>query len=422
MKITIGNTTYTKFASLSFDPQTDMSGAELVINQFSADIITDDNITAGVSAYLYDDSDNLWAGYWLVEATRVNTETVRIVAQSMMIALDKYAMAAKYYNGVNASVVVSEIFSAVGVAYELDPTLANVQITGFCPAQTARQRLQWVVLVIGAYVQTYFTNKIIIRIVDTTETAIPKNRTYWKPSVTWGNLVTSVRVIAYSFSAGTPQTTDTWVTDGTTFYIVSSQEYVVTNPNVPSGTPENVVEIKDCMLVNSSNVSSILSQISQYFFRNMEVDLEAVDNGEYVPGDKVSGLVDDETLVSGFIKSADFSFGLQSKAKLHIMQTDSVEGGKLTISSFYNNSLINKAEYYLPVGYSYNIANPYYDQTVGSRRRVYYPLSEYVSGVIVSGGASARVNYGVALEYQDNVLQVLSVDELNESNNTVRIS
>lgn len=421
MKIVIGSTTYTKFSALSFDPQTDIVGNELVINQFSADIITDDNIVAGTTAYLYDDSDNLWAGYYLVEATRINTETVQVIAQSYMIALEKYTMPAIYYNGVTVSSVLSAMFNAIGISYELDQTLANVTLTGFCPVQTARERLQWIVFVIGAYVQTYFTEKIIIKLIDVTETSIPKNRTYWKPSVKWGNPVTAVRVVAFSFTAGTPQTTDTWVTDGTTYYIQSSQEYVVTNPNVPAGTPENVVEIKGCMLVNTNNVSSILSNISQYYFRNMEVELEAVNNGEYVPGDKVVGMVDDTRIIEGFVVSADFTFGLQSKSKLRIMQTDSVDGGSLVITAYYNNTQIDRKEYFLPVGYSYAISNPYYDITKGDKRRIYRPLTASVSGTIVSGGSSARVNYGIALEYQSKKLSIVSVDELNQSNATVRI-
>ena len=421
MKITLGNTTYTKFASLSFDPQTDIAGNKLVINQFSADIITQDNITSGVPALLYDDSDNLWADYWCVEAVRINTETVQVIARSRMILLDRVTMAAKYYNGVAASVVVAEIFSGIDTQYELDNSVASVSIIGFCPEQTARERLQWVVFVIGAYVQTYFTDKIVIKLIDETETAIPKERTYWKPSVKYGNYVTGVRVTAYSYTQGAPQTTDKWVTDGTNYYIQTTQDYTLSNPSVPPDAPENIVTVKNVNLINPNNVSGILTQLSKYYFKRVEVDLDAVDNGEYIPGDKVLGYVDDQMLVEGYINSATFTFGLQSKAQLHIMQTDQVNGDTLVILYKYGNSQIGRVEYYFPVGYSYTIENPFLDVTAGGRRRVYRPLAEAASGVIVDGGVEDEEQYEIALEYKENVLAVFSVASVDESNNIVRI-
>ena len=61
MKIIINSKTYTKRKSLKFDPETDIAGASLVVNEFSADIYTQDNIPVGVNAFLYDDKNTLWA-------------------------------------------------------------------------------------------------------------------------------------------------------------------------------------------------------------------------------------------------------------------------------------------------------------------------------------------------------------------------
>lgn len=421
MKIRLGAKTYTKFASLSFDPQTDITGSELVINQFSADIITQDDITSGVPAFLYDDSDELWASYWLVEAIRINTETVQVIAQSKMILLDRKAMQPKYYNGVTAASAIAEIFTGIDTQYELDHTVESITITGFCPEQTARERLQWIVFVIGAYIQTYFTDKIVIRMIDDTETIIPKSRTYWKPSVTYGNYVTGVKITAYFYVQGTPQTTDKWVTDGTNYYIQTTQDYSLANPDLPPNTPENVITVKDVCLVNPGNVAGILSQLARYYFKRIEVDLEAIDNGEFIPGDKVLGYADDEQLVEGYVKAATFSFGLQSKAKLHIMQTDQVAGDSLVILYLCGHSQIGREEYYLPLGYNYTIENPYLDIIMNGKRRVYRPLNAYASGTIIEGGVTDRENCEIALEYQNRILKTLSVDQVDESSGTVRI-
>lgn len=421
MKITIGTSDYTKFAALSFDPQTDITGSELVINQFSADIITQDDITSGVPAFLYDDSDTLWASYWLVEAIRINTETVQIIAQSKMIFLDRKAMSAKYYGGITAANAIAEVFAGIDTQYELDPSVENISITGFCPEQTARERLQWIVFVIGAYVRTYFTDKIEIRLIDDTETVIPKERTYWKPAIRYGNYVTGVRITAYSYVPGTPQTTDKWVTDGTVYYIQTTQDYTLVNPNLPPDTPENMITVKDVSLVNPANVAGLLSQLARYYFKRIEADLDAIDNGEYIPGDKVLGYADDRMLLEGYIKSATFSFGLQSKAQLHIMQTDQVAGDTLVLLYLYGESQIGREEYYLPLGYNYTIENPFLDIINDGKRRVYRPLDPYASGTIVEGGVTDRESYEIALEYRNQVLNVLSVASVDESNNTVRI-
>lgn len=421
MKITIGTETYTRFASLSFDPQTDITGSELVINQFAADIITQDEITSGVQALLYDDSDELWADYWLVEAVRINTDTVQVIAQSRMVFLDRKTMQSKYYSGVAAGDAILEIFTGVDALYEVDPAVENISIMGFCPEQTARERLQWIVFVIGAYVRTYYTDKIDIRMIDDTETIIPKERTYWKPEVIYGNFVTGVRITAYTFTAGVPQTTDKWVTDGTNYYIQTTQEYTLANPNLPPDTPENVISVKSVSLVNPDNVAGLLSQLARYYFKRIEADLEVIDNGEYIPGDKVLGYADDRMLVEGYIKSATFTFGLQSKAKLHIMQTDQVAGDSLVIQYLYNHAQIGIKEYYLPVGYNYVIENPFLDISAEGKRRVYRPLNEYASGTIVEGGVTDRENCEIALEYRERELSILSVAAVDESNNTVRI-
>ena len=59
MKIVINSTNYTEIKDLKFAPETDVTGIEAVINEFSAEIITDDDIDVGVNAYLYDDLNNL---------------------------------------------------------------------------------------------------------------------------------------------------------------------------------------------------------------------------------------------------------------------------------------------------------------------------------------------------------------------------
>lgn len=423
MKIVTNNTEYTAIKSLSFSPQTDVAGSQLVINQFVANIFTDDAITAETMVYLYDDADTLWAAYYMTEAVRIDEETMRITGKSLIQMLDYVTMPATMYNAESVTNVLDAIFNALGgsSAYTLDAAFSGQTVTGFCPEQTARVRLQWLVLTIGGYVKTFFTDKIEIKSLSQEQENIPKHKTFWKPSISYGNYVTKVRVVAYSYTQGSPQTTDKWVTDGTNYYIETTQVFELTNNNVPANTPDKVVEIKDVKIISPANVSAILSHLATYYFKRVEVDMDVVNNGEYLPGEKILGYADENILVDGYIKSAAFSFGLQARSKIHIMQTDQVNGATLTINYMNGNTRLKTVEYYFPVGYNYSVANPYLDMTGAGRRRVYYPLTAAATGTVADGGTVDVEQYDVALEYRDSVLQVLSVDEVTQSGERVTI-
>ena len=336
MKITINGVTYTQIKNLNFAPETDITGSEAVINKFSADIITSTDIDVGVNAYLYDDLNNLWAKYWLVEAVRKEKNVLSIEAQSILRLLNQKTMDAVLYNGTSVSAIVSSIFSGLTNEYTLDASFSSETVSGYCPKQTARERLQWICFCMGAYLKTFFTDKILILPVDTSTVTIPVEKTFWKPTTTYGDYVTAVKATAYTYTRGTPQSTDKWVQDGNLYYIETTQEFTLSNPSAPVTAQENVVSVSDVKIINSDNVADILSLLATYYFKRIEVDADVINNGAYAAGDKVVVAVDDSHFIAGFIKSESFTFGLQAKSKLKILQTDVVSGGKLIIIMRYN--------------------------------------------------------------------------------------
>ena len=76
---TTGVDEYTVIGELSFDPAVDLVGASLPIDEFQADIHTADTIDIGAYAELYDDSDGLWASYWVIYAEHIDARTLRVV-------------------------------------------------------------------------------------------------------------------------------------------------------------------------------------------------------------------------------------------------------------------------------------------------------------------------------------------------------
>lgn len=416
MYIQIGTEQYTKISNLDFAPQTDITGAELAINTFSAVIITDDEIDTGVTVYLYDDMDTLWAAYWLTFAENIGRGQVQIKGESYLTLLDRIMLAPAMYSGKSAPTLIGELFTPLGSgAYSLDSSFSSATVTGYCPEQTARQRLQWVLFVIGAYAKTYFTDKVEILAVDDAETMIPLNRTFKRPKLNFDDYITAIKVKAYSYTQGTPATVDTWVQVGNDYYIQTEQTFTLSNPSAPATAPENVKEVDGLTLINTNNVSEILTLLSTYFFKRVNVDADVINNADYAPGEKVIVYATEDSLVTGYISVCRFSFGKQARSSIRIVQTDVTEGGSLIIKYMYGDQQIGIQSYLFPVGYQYQIENPYIDLTTGTRRRIYRPQVKYAEGTVTSEGITDEEQYDIALEFATSILRIYSVDQITQS-------
>lgn len=423
--------TYTEIRNLDYVPSANLVGDSIPINAFKADIRTTDTIEIGCLAELYDDLDNLWAQYWIVYAEHTRQDLLTVKAESEIGILDKITLPATYYNGesitnvLDDTIVWSTLGSVVPMSYSLDISFALETITGFCPNQTARERLLWVTFTIGAYVKTCFNQGIEILPIDGTQTTVPVSDIYWEPTVVYSDWVTAIRGHAYSFTIGTPSTTDTYVEDdlGNT-YIVTETTITIQNQNVTAAAPENIVEIEGVYLLNEDNISGVLTRLTDWYFNRTELDFDAINNRSYLPGDKVLVQIDDENLVSGYITSATFAFGVQAKATMHLMGVENVDAAKLTILCKYNGKQIGKKIYTFPVGYAYSVDMPYIDMTMNGHRYIFRPTTATVTGTMASGGTTVTVDYAVALDLYEGVLKIISVDGITtttESGETVGV-
>ena len=414
MKVNIGVKTYTSVKALTFAPETTLTCDSLPINEFSADLHTGDDVEIGQYAELRDDLDTLWARYWLVYAEHIDRQTLRIRAQSQLKLLDRSVLSARMYSGASIASVLEELFPATDM-YTLDGSFAGQTITGFCPEQTARERLLWVCFTVGAYVRTFFTGGVDILPVDDSEVLIPASDTYWKPNVTFNDHVTAVRATYYSFSQGTPATTDAWVKDASDVtYIVSAQTMTLSNPDVPAGAPENVVSFEGIYLLNSGNVSGVLTRLSQRYFKRIQVDISVIDNGQYQPGDRVICFADEASLYTGYIEACDFAFGTQARARLRLTAVDPTDAAALTVTYVWDGTQIGLDDHVLPVGYEYELQARYIDLTLSGHRYIFRPTTPVISGTMPEEGAAVTVICEIALEYFEGVLKITSVDGLTE--------
>lgn len=422
MKIIIGNTTYTKIKNLSFAPESDLTGSTVPIEEYQADIITTDRIATGQYAELYDDADTLWAKYWVIDSYRVDANTMRVICQSVLVLLDRVTLQGDMFTGVTVQTMIDSIFGTVTSAYTVESSIASQTITGWCPKQTARERLQWVCFVAGAYVRTAFSGNVEIKPVGSTATLIPMSQIFWKPELEYGDKVTAVEITSFSFTQATPQPTDEYVTNGMEWYVVTRQAFRLDNPSATSADPENVVKVTDCMLVNSNNVGAVMTHLSKWFFNRVDMRADIINNAEFAPGQKVTAYADPETTVTGFIDTATFTFGLQARSTIHIKAVEVVDSAGLIINYMYGQTQVGMDRYTFPVGYLYNIENPYVDFTAGSNRYVFRPLTDYTSGTMPTGTKTETVNYDVALHQYGDTLHIVSVYDADQSEGTVTIA
>ena len=420
MYLKIDLETYTKLENIEFSPEVDLTASSMPINEFTVDVYTTNTIALGQFAELYDDLDNLWAKYWIVYSERLNADALRLRARSRLSALDGVTLDAVMYNNASVPTVLQSVMVSqtsipgmvATIDYSLDSSFNSATLTGFCPEQTARERLTWICLVIGAYVKTFFNDEPEILPIDATEALVPVSDTFWRPTVTYKDHVSAVKVKSYSFAQGTPATTDEWVTDGTNYYIVTEADNALANPDAPSGT-DNPVTIEGVYLINSANVSAIMSRFSQMAFKRTEVELDIIDNAERIPGDKLVVYSDVNQLMSGFAASCDFAFGKQARAKVKLIASETKQSARLTITYRYSNRRIGRRTYRFPVGYAYEIDNPYIDWSMNGHQYVFRPTTAKVTGTMQSTNTSVDVTYAIALDLYEGALHVVSVDAVS---------
>lgn len=413
-------TEYHDIAALDFAPEADLVGDSLPICQYTVEIRTEDDIERGQWALLMDDIDNLWARYIVTDSDRLDRRTLRIVAQSPIYPIDKLQLSAIYYEDEPVENVLEDTLTPLDAyrvradAYELDPSYNGTLITGFCPEQTARERLQWLCYALGAVVRQAFNRVVQIEPRDNGNALIPLGQTYMRPKVSYREIVTAVNVYAYTFTEGSPQTTDEWVTDGETYWIVGKQKMTLINPDIPTGVTPNPVTIEGVYLINTDNASNMLNLLGAYYFQRTTLQLACVANHWYFPGQRVTAYVDRGALMSGRISGMRFTFGKQAKADMEIEVVTSVTGAQLTINYMWNEISLGYAVFTLPTGYAYSFENPYIDKTISAHRYIFRPLNAAATGTMPATDTVVTEQCTPALDLYQGILTIISVDSFTE--------
>lgn len=406
---------------LNFDPQVDLTGNSMPVNEYSCQVILPEPLPGELaSASLYDDMDQLWCSFPLTKVIKVTEKCFALTASSWIKRLDDRQLDEIVYVDETAENAIEECFGAAYANdYTVDNAIKNKLISGYAPAQTARERLTWLCFVLGAYVNDVYRDDALITEVDETETLIPVGQTYGgsqRPTLDKGQWVTGLKITTYAFRQGTQEE---WEADDSSYmfplpWIATTQEITISNPGAPADARPNVVELSNIYLINQSNVSDIAARLAQYWFNPLTAQISVINNRSYKPGDLVTGYTAPDSLITGYIQQGAFAFGKQAMSRLSLIGVESIDGARLTINYKFNDRILSSIRYYLPVGAVFSISNPYLDRTEDGHRIIYRPTTENAEGTMVEGGLTVNVNYEIALDLFEGILHIISVDEVTE--------
>lgn len=402
---------------MSFDPQVDLSGNSMPAGEYTVDVILSEPLSGDLAACdLYDALDNLWCAWPIRTSRYISDNCLRITCASWLRQLEHREMEPVMYTGETAEAIMTDVFGQEHANhYTLANALKNRTILGFAPAQTARDRLLWLLFVLGAYTQDVFRDDVLIKPVDETATLIPLDKTFATPAEEQADWVTGLKITTYTFRQAASE--EEWHEDDSSYmfplpWLATEQTFELSNPLAPADAPSNVVEIDSIYLITPNNVSDISMRLAKYWFNPAEVTLDCINNRAYRPGDMVTAYVARERLVTGYIQQASFRFGVQARSTLKLVGTQQISGAQLIISYTYQGGVIGRQTYYLPVGVAFTIQNNYIDRIYQDRRYIYRPQSDTVTGTMVDGGLTVDQPCDLALEYRDERLYVYSVDSI----------
>lgn len=444
----IDGSRYMDVKSVSFAPETDPTCASLPICEFEADVKTNTPASQfmGLTAGLFinsgsstpTDNRRIADQYNVVEANQLSSDLIHIRARSWLDWLDSRTLAAELFTSVYPVAFLRRLFTDVpindGAPYWVDTDPPPIEyaptesaFTGYCPEQTARERLQWFCQAKMLTVEQWGKNSrygLYVResadlLNSTVFRLIPIERTYANPTLRQITPVGKLIITACNNFTTTFHDETGWdsVVTGYEYELAEdgvipieqrlyfrSYAHAYTNSDV-----EGNVTVSGNTLIAESD-TSVRAAMSRAYFRLYEADVGALQINEeddnivtdecyYWPGDQVRFYIDSQTVYAGVIKSASFTFGQLAKAQLVISTSaEPVDMSHVTLKYVYNPSsgvtrLLCTRHYWVPRGETLNINNPTLREYVVNRLETFTAGSSQSTITPISAAAELTVYY-----------------------------
>lgn len=117
-----------------------------------------------VALYEVVDGEQIYLGQFYLEDWSNKSENIKsFVCVDILGILDKYTyLGGIWLTAVTVGELVADVLGPIGSAYDIDPDLAEVELTGWLPIMTAREALQQIAFAAGAYVLSTRNDSIIM--------------------------------------------------------------------------------------------------------------------------------------------------------------------------------------------------------------------------------------------------------------------
>ena len=268
-------------------------------------------------------------GHYVVkQINNLGNNLYEIQGYSLVYRLDTPKVPAKYYNGVSLSVALKDVEKnangSFGVTYNVDTALSGKTITGYCPEQTARERLQQFCWAVGGYVSCACSALInILAIPSTVQGTVPKSKIYAFPAVANEDEVARVNLTVHTYTAGTSGDDIVIDADGNK-YVHTTSTLTMENTAL-TGVSNREISVDNATLVNSSNAQATLLRMASVYFNSGTWHGTTTPQG-YIPGQMVQAEDRDGQLRQGYISALTYSFGKGAATTMELKQSVSIQG------------------------------------------------------------------------------------------------
>ena len=268
-------------------------------------------------------------GHYVVkQINNLGNNLYEIHGYSLVYRLDTPKVPAKYYNGVSLSVALKDVEKnangSFGVTYNVDTELSGKTITGYCPEQTARERLQQFCWAVGGYVSCACSALInILAIPSTVQGTVPKSKIYAFPAVANEDEVARVNLTVHTYTAGTSGDDIVIDADGNK-YVHTTSTLTMANTAL-TGVSNREISVDKATLVNSSNAQATLLRMASVYFNSGTWHGTTTPQG-YIPGQMVQTEDRDGQMQKGYISAMTYSFGKGAATTMELKQSVSIAG------------------------------------------------------------------------------------------------
>lgn len=435
---------YDDLKSLSFAPELDPTMATLPICEYEAEIVTDE----AAESFIDEDADlyesrtaagyytELALNYTVTEARQAGRGVVYIRAQSIVGWLDKRVLEARYVENMRLDKFVYWIFNERSDNWGYNPPYSDYEpytipsedaailLTGYCPEQTARERLQWICQAMMYVVIQWGHRSADGLCITTTQDALAESdriiktlqprHIYRTPVIRHMPHIRLCKV-TYYFGFTTSPIIDPYGRKVESVVLREAQG----DPDSSSYQEEirlyymswtgeyshdsaygAVVEMTGNTMLSDDLNHEHPKPYYRPVFREHEVELDLLQlkqsaNTDYIwPGDLVRFYTDPATAYTGMVKSCRFTFGKLARATLVIstyLEPETMY--HLTVKYSYSGRALARRDYYLPKSDAYyNIAHPTLSLYVVDRLETFTPRVASSSGTL-TGDKTITIQY-----------------------------